>query len=383
MVRVVFFIVLFAAITDVALSQTPSTPLVDLGGVVSSLDATGDIVPGTSAVSPSADIELQRVAAGDPVDERKSGVAHYDISSLNRDGVFSAHLGGNIYNAQPGESTSGVRVEYFSGNGSVQATDAEAPIVTRTASGDRTFFAPSTAATTSYDFDVTSAVREAALLGGTSFGVRYEAENIVGSSIVTALDPGDLVIDEYYSDPFLSLQPIIGETGFAFNGHDGEFVSQGQSALIVEPDYDVTASIESNNSIRVRWNGTGALPTWTTEFAAPDQALLQIGDSFDATREGVQDPGVAGFDFYGDGRGNNTLAANFTIHDVAYSGDTVTRLNATFSQWTVNGSGVSAVGQPKVFGRVLINVTAVPEPSVFFAIAMTSTGLLFRRRKRR
>lgn len=380
--RVFFSTIVLLAVVGRGFCQTPATPLVELGGVVSPLDSNGDIVPAMSTVSPNAEIEFQRVIAGDPVDERKSGVAHYDISNLNRDGVFSARLTGDVRNAQPGSVTSGVRLEYIQGNGTVRASDADAPRLTRVASGDRTFYSPATAVTASYDFDVTAQVREAALLGGTSLGVRYEAESFSGSSIVTALDAGTLVIDEYYVDPFMSLQPVIGETGFSFRGHAGESVSQGQSMLLTEPGFTVTATLENDNTVRVHWESTTSTTNWTTEFAAPDDALLQIGDSFDATRSGFQAAGVAGFDFSGDGRGNNNLEANFTIHDIAYSGNTVTRLDASFSQWTVNGSGVSPVGQPKVFGRVLLNISAVPEPSAWVAISTMATCCLVRRSKR-
>lgn len=381
MLRVIFSLLFATALLGVAFSQPPATPLADLGGVVSPLDSMGDIIPGMSTVSSTADIELQRTVVGDPVDQRRSGVAHYDISGLNRDGVFSARLSGNIQNAAA--SSSGIRVEYIAGNGSVQASDADAPIVTRTTSTNRTFFSPTNAATTPYDFDVTSALREASLLGGSSLGVRYEAENLLGASIVTAMDPGTLVVDEYYADPFSSLQPIIGSTGFSFRGHTGEFVSQGQSELITESDYVLTTMLENNNSIRIDWTGTGALPSWHIDFAAPDAALLQAGDSFAATREGFQAPGVAGFAFSGDGRGNNTLAAEFTIHDIAYSGNEVSRLDASFTQWTVNNGGVSPVGQPKVFGRVLINATAVPEPSSVVAMILIATCFVVRRQKQK
>ncbi|MCG8653004.1 MAG: hypothetical protein MI861_24395 [Pirellulales bacterium] len=357
------------------------TTLSDLNGLFIDLDVNPVPTPGDVMVTADADIFRLSTAFGDAVNQYQGAFAEYDISSLDPDGIFSARVVGTIQSksATPG-GTREISTQFYEGNGVIEGGDAFASSVSNPSFPvPDVSYDPATDSSVDVDIDVTRQLRQIVRNGATHFGARFQGANSQGPSTISAVDPIDLEITEYFANPIDAAPQIVGNTGLSFRGQAGEFVSQGATRLLTPADWNFELRDNFDNGISVRIDSRTSLDRWDLDFSAPNDALLQPGDSFDATRWPFQSSTEAGFDISGEFRGHNALTARFTINDVAYdtNGDVI-RLDAEFIQRGLDGI---QFGAPVMVGRIQVN--AVPEPASFaFLAGGCAAVMVYRRRKR-
>ncbi len=347
----------------------------DLKGLFLDLSANPTPGPNDLTVTPDADIFRSATIY-------RAAYAEYAIAGLNPDGIFSARMVGSILASESlPTGNRWIASTFYQGDGVVQSSDAFAPPVRNPSRFYPDFvYDTATASSVVVNMDVTRELREIANQGGTHFGVRYEAANFQGASTVSPLSPIILEVTEYYANPMDAVPEIVGGTGMALRGQDDHFVTQGAARVMLPDEWAVFTRRNMDNGIGVTLISLDNVNRWDIDFAAPGDALLQIGDSFEASRFSFQSPSEGGLGFGGEGRGANQLAGSFTIHDVLYDLDgSVLRLDAEFIHRDLDGN---TFGNPVAFGRVQFNAIAVPEPTSL-ALLVASAGAWAAMRRRR
>lgn len=136
-------------------------------------------------------------------------------------------------------------------------------------------------------------------------------------------------------------------TLLTFVSPPGDYIGQGQ-ALTLTP-YEVGVTLQPGfgaPSVQIVFDG-GAFNNWTIDLEAPNGAAPLPGTYTSAERFPIQSPGKPGLSFFGDGRGCNTIAGQFTVFEFDPTTNPV-RFGATFKQ--------SCEGfMPSLTGTVLYN----------------------------
>jgi hypothetical protein len=112
----------------------------------------------------------------------------------------------------------------------------------------------------------------------------------------------------------------------------GDYIGGGQT-------YSYTPS---NATINVAANGghaTVSVGGWFADFQAMSTLTrLQPGYYGDLKRYPFHNPAKGGLDWFGNGRGCNTLSGWFVVDQVTYSGSTLTALDLRFEQHCEGGA---------------------------------------------
>lgn len=124
----------------------------------------------------------------------------------------------------------------------------------------------------------------------------------------------------------LQLSPYTqGLNTLYFTSDDGDYIGAGQTVL-----HQTEGSFVSYFSMFNQWNAVRASVeysennqnyNWSLSFSAANGIPLAAGHYTGASRYPFQPFNTAGLDFSGNGRGCNTSRGEFTIHEIAYSGD--------------------------------------------------------------
>jgi hypothetical protein len=162
-----------------------------------------------------------------------------------------------------------------------------------------------------------------------------------GATVV--MPPGELTVPS--SGTFLYM-----------NSQQGDYIGQGVEQLYTSADTNITGSLPQGGT---QFSGSAIQGNythwWYVNIAAPAGQPLTVGSYTGAFRAPFRPDGSPGLDVYGDGRGCNTLTAQFDVNDIQYAptGELLV-FDATFEQHCEGGT-------PALFGRIRIE-NAPPPP---------------------
>jgi hypothetical protein len=144
--------------------------------------------------------------------------------------------------------------------------------------------------------------------------------------------------------PVAASEPALTSALF-LDGETGDYIFGEQSAVFATPEFRVLAHSPDTSTVRLHVETPTHTPDWTwydVELSAPRGEALAVGTYTGATRSASRQGTDPGIDVGGDGRGCNTTAGDFTIHEFERNEDgSVRALSASFRQWcgsTRNGS---------------------------------------------
>ena len=294
-------------------------------------------------------------------------VFEFDLGSINPDGLFgAATFRGEVARNNAGGDRRFFRPEVIPGNGLVDLADAGS-FAANNSFNDQFSYDPATELGVDFSFDAGSAVRSLLRRGEPGVALRVNPVNGQAPSIARGVS---LTLEDYFEDPLDAVPAITGETGLAFRGQPGNFVTDGEAFSFDADDLTDVRGIFAGGQRLSFDNGSDR---FSLELGAGDGGPLEAGRVYTAGRFGFQDPGEAGFDLSGNGRGNNELDAEFTVLGVEYDAEgALALLDATFR---FEGDGDAGAA----FGRVAFNV---PEPAAGLLLAAGLAALSGRRRGR-
>jgi hypothetical protein len=142
----------------------------------------------------------------------------------------------------------------------------------------------------------------------------------------------------------------VANTSWVMRGEQGDYIVGPQTLR-----YDATDGMTASGTAQgVHLTVPG--PAWTLDLVAPDSDVLETGRTYTgATRYPFQDASVPGLSLSGDGRGCNELTGQFTINEIAFQGQDLSALSATFEQHCEGG-------KPAAYGSVAWNASAPAAP---------------------
>jgi hypothetical protein len=124
----------------------------------------------------------------------------------------------------------------------------------------------------------------------------------------------------------------LAGTELILQSEPGDYIGQGKNYRYTDAEAKFTYSRNFDNGISVNIN-TGST-WWSMDLAAAGNEQLKAGVYTNAERFPFNSINRPGFNFSGDGRGCNRLAANFLINEVTYGADgTLLSLDAMFEQF--------------------------------------------------
>ena len=177
--------------------------------------------------------------------------------------------------------------------------------------------------------------------------VRARAPTAPGATAQAILTAGGVsaVFSVRAHDPTESL------TGLYYRSTEGDFVGGGQTNLHLAPRNIVAASRNSRDGVSFELEGAAGV-RWNLDLKAPNDAMLSPGSYEGAERFAFAPAGAAGLDFFGEGRGCNTIHGRFTVHEAVYAQDgAVEKFAADFEQRCEQATA------PPLFGEVRFNST--------------------------
>ena len=138
----------------------------------------------------------------------------------------------------------------------------------------------------------------------------------------------------------------------------GDYIGQGQMWFMDRAvGFNTDATNTSPNELVLNYDGIDGY--WSMHIQSPDDGPLAIGVYEEARRWPFQPPGVAGFDFSGDGRGCNTSSSSFEILEIAYDAQGVlSQLSVDFVQNCESATNAVLRGQVRFNSSLRINPEA-------------------------
>ena len=111
-----------------------------------------------------------------------------------------------------------------------------------------------------------------------------------------------------------------------------EYVGQGEEQRYSDANSRITVTeISGENFLRFTIDGSGD-HTWSLYLRAPNNAAITAGDYSNAIRAAISGS-APGLDFFGDGRGCNTLTGHFVVYESTFANDgTLASFAADFEQ---------------------------------------------------
>ena len=172
----------------------------------------------------------------------------------------------------------------------------------------------------------------------------------------------------------------LASTSFYYTSSPDSWVGGGETVLVT-PDQGFEFSIWRNfdNGVSISINDFDENPDsssarwWYLDFAAPDNAQINVGDYLDATRYPFQASSEPGLNFSGNGRGNNELTGYFSIREAEYGADgLVLSFAADFTQYDEGLESWWNIG--RLMYHSSIKAYPVPEPAT---LMLFLSGLSF------
>jgi hypothetical protein len=153
----------------------------------------------------------------------------------------------------------------------------------------------------------------------------------------------------------------------------GHYVGQGLPWFFSTDNSAITISRNTHNGIATSVRGDD---TWTVQLAGPNSAALAAGPYADAQRYPFQSVGRPGLDYFGAGRGCNTVTGKFDVLAIAY------RADGSVERAAVNFEHHCEGALPAARGRLRINfppdngtrADAGPDRAVEEGTVVTLTG---------
>jgi VCBS repeat-containing protein len=187
-------------------------------------------------------------------------------------------------------------------------------------------------------------------LGTDSFSYQAsDGQDLSGMATVTITvgQPPTAQDDSYIVEEDSSLVAGAGSNYLLMASQPGDEIGLGQTYDFTPANSTITATVQiggdTNNTVEV--DVTTPSSIWTLYFQAPDQGQLVPGVYDFATRWPFQQPGTAGLEVIGDGRGNTNLAGQFIVTEATYDpGGNITSFAASFVQYS-DGSNAALIGQ--------------------------------------
>jgi hypothetical protein len=117
----------------------------------------------------------------------------------------------------------------------------------------------------------------------------------------------------------------------SITGNVGEYISSGRSIVFASPSYKVMVTQQGVGNIRIRFEHGET--EFDASFSTPSGGRFETKEYTAAQRWNMADPGNAGLEVSGDGRGCGDIVGSFKVSDVVYEADgSVSKLKATFIQ---------------------------------------------------
>lgn len=161
-------------------------------------------------------------------------------------------------------------------------------------------------------------------------------------------------------------QAAPGAGTVAFQGDPGDYITQGTSYSYATPADRITLSGDAQH-VALAIDGANG-DWWYIDASAPTGQSLTAGQTYSAMRYPFTDPGLAGFDLSGNGRGCNTSTSTFTVQAITTDpAGTVTRFSATFEQHCEGGAAAAR-------GQIDVGLTP-PAPPLQLAVTNVSATL--------
>lgn len=163
------------------------------------------------------------------------------------------------------------------------------------------------------------------------------------------------------------LQPAKAATIFSYISSPYSYVGGGETAVVGPVDgFEITAYNYDNKSLFFAINDFQTNPNpwqsrwWYLSLTAPTDAQLTTGVYANAAR--FPDEGSSGgLDFFGNGRGNNSLTGSFTIWEFSQAEDgTVLSFAADFLQY--DGGSLDAWNKGAIRYNSDVAIELTPEP---------------------
>jgi hypothetical protein len=136
----------------------------------------------------------------------------------------------------------------------------------------------------------------------------------------------------------------------------GDWVGGGSQRLFRSGNASATLSGSPGYVTAYVSGGTQGDYYWM-DFAAPAGTMLQPGIYVNAQRAPFREAGRPGIDISGSGRGCNEIEGLFEVKDIAFTGNTLTRLWIVYEQHCEGGSAA-------LFGEVRVGQPPTPDPAL-------------------
>jgi hypothetical protein len=135
----------------------------------------------------------------------------------------------------------------------------------------------------------------------------------------------------------------------------GDYIGQGQMWFMDRAvGFNTDSTNTSPSELVLNYNGIDGY--WSMHIQSPDNSPLAVGVYEEARRWPFQPPGVAGFDFSGDGRGCNTSSSSFKILEIAYDAQgALSQLSVDFVQNCESATNAVLRGQVRFNSSLRIN----------------------------
>ena len=133
----------------------------------------------------------------------------------------------------------------------------------------------------------------------------------------------------------------------------GHYVGQGLRRLFLSDTSQFAVNRNFDNGISV---DIQADASWSLDLAAPDNAILQPGAYENAERFPFQAAGRPGLDYYGNGRGCNSVTGRFDVFNVGYETDGAVETAAIDFEHHCEGT------TPALRGKLRVNFAPDNEP---------------------
>lgn len=177
-------------------------------------------------------------------------------------------------------------------------------------------------------------------------------------------------------------------TGLSYFSSPNSWVGQGESVLVTPQGGFEVRPIDEANGIGFSINDFATNPDfasqrwWDLRLAGPNFEDPGVGLYAGVPRWPFQPAIVGAFDFFGNGRGANSLSATFNVLEAVYALDgTVLQFAVDFSQYEDNFLDRWVVGSLRYRSSVPLPGLAVPEPSLVWLCGPAAVALLRRRRR--
>ena len=109
----------------------------------------------------------------------------------------------------------------------------------------------------------------------------------------------------------------------------GDYIGAGQAYNYTQADADIVVAANGGH-LSIQINGD---QWWFGDFEVPSAlSRLQPGNYTDLQRYPFHDRAKGGLDWFGEGRGCNTLSGSFSVDSVTYVKDTLTTIDLRFEQ---------------------------------------------------